>query len=117
MIEHTIMRKIIQNLVFNISNQSSDLERSFSGLAVKCYAEGELARDCPNPEDICYTKREFFELFAIFGLSKLQTFLDSTLASLLIENKLHIKEDPFINVSKLPVIREAVKHYISDIFR
>ena len=63
------MRKIIQNLVSNISNQSSDLERSFSGLAVKCYAEGELARDCPNPEDICYTKREFFELFAIFGLS------------------------------------------------
>ena len=30
----------------------------FSGIAVKCYAEGELARDCPNPEDICYTKRE-----------------------------------------------------------
>jgi len=27
------------------------------GLAVKCYAEGELARDCPNPEDICYTKQ------------------------------------------------------------
>merc|ERR1712037_253901 len=27
------------------------------GMAVKCYAEGELARDCPNPEDICYTKQ------------------------------------------------------------
>merc|ERR1712088_655091 len=27
------------------------------GTAVKCYAEGELARDCPNPEDICYTKQ------------------------------------------------------------
>ena len=34
------------------------LRHVFSGLAVKCYAEGELARDCPNPEDICYTKRE-----------------------------------------------------------
>merc|ERR1712130_179322 len=27
------------------------------GMAVKCYAEGELARDCPNPKDICYTKQ------------------------------------------------------------
>ena len=63
----------------------------FSGLAVKCYAEGELARDCPNPEDICYTKREIFQLFARFGLSKLQTYLDEIFTSLLIKTKLHIK--------------------------